>query len=91
MSEVRKSLGAGAFALLPIACCIGLPLVLAAGIGGAALVWGGAIVGVLVIAGIVGLFVVRRRARAAVRSRTVAELGSPRQPVSERREEVVRR
>ena len=27
MSEQRQSLGLGALALLPIACCIGLPLV----------------------------------------------------------------
>jgi hypothetical protein len=65
MSEVRKSLGVGGIALVPIACCIGLPLLAAAGVGAAALVWGGAVVGGIVVATLAGVVLLRRRARAA--------------------------
>jgi hypothetical protein len=65
MSGLRKSLGVGAIALLPIACCIGVPLLVAAGIGAAAFLWGGAIVGGVVLIGAVAVVLVRRRARAA--------------------------
>ena len=35
MSEKRQSLGLGAVALIPIVCCIGLPLIAAAGVSAA--------------------------------------------------------
>lgn len=63
MSELRKSFGPGAIALLSIACCLSLPLVVAIGVGAAALVWGGAIVGMLVLAAAVAVLVARRRVR----------------------------
>lgn len=92
MSDVRKSLGTGAIALLAIACCIGLPLLVAAGIGAAALVWGGAVIGGLVLATAAAFLLVRRRARAEAGVSAVAErTSSRREPVSERREEVVQR
>ncbi len=47
MSELRKGVGAGAFVLLPIACCVGLPLLVAAGIGAVALAWGAGVVAAL--------------------------------------------
>jgi hypothetical protein len=91
MSELRKTLGTGAIALLPIACCIGLPLLAVAGVGAAALVWGGAVVGGIVVATLAGVLLLRRRARAAARRHQFVELASPREPASETREEVVQR
>jgi hypothetical protein len=90
MSEVRKSLGAGAIALLPIACCIGLPL-LAAGVGAAALVWGGAVAGGVLVATLAAVLLLRRRARAAACPRPLLERASPHELASEAREEVVQR
>jgi hypothetical protein len=91
MSEVRKSLGVGGIALLPIACCIGLPLLAAAGVGAAALVWGGAVVGGIAVATLAGVLLLRRRARATACPRPLVERASPREPASETREEVVQR
>jgi hypothetical protein len=92
MSDVRKSLGIGALALLPIACCIGLPLIVAAGIGAAALAWGGAVVGAVVIATAAAFLVLRRRARTQACRRPLVERPSPQGgSASETREEVVQR
>jgi hypothetical protein len=91
MTELRKSLGAGAIALLPIACCVGLPLLVAAGIGAAALVWGAGVIAALALAVAGVVLLARRRARAAgcgVPPRDEARLG---EPGSKQREEVVER
>jgi hypothetical protein len=40
---VEKELGFGLIALLPIACCVGLPLIVATGISVAAVAWAGGI------------------------------------------------
>ena len=55
-----ERLGLGLLALLPIACC-GLPILLAASIGVAAVAWGGAVVGAIAAAGLSTVFLVRRR------------------------------
>ena len=41
MSEPRSNLGVSLLALIPIACCIGLPLIAAAGISVALAAWVG--------------------------------------------------
>ena len=58
MSEPRSNLGVGLLALIPIACCIGLPLIAAAGISVALAAWVGgialaALVLIVVVAGLV--------------------------------------
>ena len=59
-----KALGLGLIALLPI-CCVGLPLLLAAGISLAAFAWGGAVLGGLVAVAAFSGVLLRRRARAS--------------------------
>lgn len=58
----EKGVGLGLIALLPI-CCIGLTLVLTAGISVAALAWGGALVGGIVAVAAFSAVLLRRRAR----------------------------
>jgi hypothetical protein len=41
MRETRSSLGVGLLALIPVACCIGLPLIVAGGIGIGLAAWAG--------------------------------------------------
>jgi hypothetical protein len=60
LSELRKRVGVGGIALLPIACCLGVPLLFAAGVGAVALVSGGVIVGTLAVLVAVA-YLVRRR------------------------------
>jgi hypothetical protein len=67
MSERRDGFGLAAIAVIPIACCIGLPLLAAAGIGVAVLVGGVAAGAVAVIAAAVLL--VRRTRRRETPSR----------------------
>ena len=43
MNETRKNLGFGLLAFVPIGCCIGIPLIVAAGISFAAAAWAGGI------------------------------------------------
>lgn len=43
MSEARKNLGFGLLALVPIVCCVGLPLIAAADIRLAVAAWAGRI------------------------------------------------
>jgi len=62
MSELRKGIGLGGIAVLPIVCCIALPLLLAAGVSAAAFAWGGVALGALALIGVVACVVVRRRA-----------------------------
>ena len=64
MSETRKTLGVGALAVIPIVCCVGLPLIAAAGISVAVAAWAGGIaVGTVVLAAVVILLGVRARRR----------------------------
>ena len=50
MSERRESLGFGLLALVPIACCVGLPMLAAAGVSIGAVAWvGGITLAVLVL------------------------------------------
>jgi hypothetical protein len=60
LSELHKRVGVGGIALLPIVCCLGVPLLLAAGVGAVALVSGGVIVGTLALLAAVA-YLVRRR------------------------------
>lgn len=60
----EKGVGLGMIALLPI-CCIGLTLVLAAGISATALAWGGALVGGIVAVAVFSAVLLRRRARTS--------------------------
>ena len=60
MNETRQSLGFGLIALVPIVCCIGLPLIAAAGIGvGLAARLGGIALAALVLITLVVLLAVR--------------------------------
>lgn len=64
MSEKRKSLGLGALVLLPMVCCIGLPLIAAAGVSVAVAAWvGGAVVGAIVLVGALLVLGLRLRRR----------------------------
>jgi thiamine monophosphate synthase len=59
-----SGVGFGLLALLPIACCVGLPLVAAAGISVAAVAWvGGLAVGAVALVAAVFFLVVRARAK----------------------------
>jgi len=62
MSEPRSNLGVGLLALIPIACCIGLPLIAAAGISVALAPWvGGIALAALVLIVAVAVFALRTR------------------------------
>lgn len=65
-SATRKSLSVGGLALLALACCVGLPLVAAAGLSAAALTWlGGIAAGAVALAVLAAILITRagRRAR----------------------------
>ena len=66
MSGTRKSLGLSTLALIPIACCIGIPMIAAAGASVAVAAWvGGIAVGAVVLVAVVILVSVRvRRGRS---------------------------
>ena len=62
MSEHRSNPGVGLLALIPIACCIGLPLIAAAGISVALAAWvGGITLAALVLIVAVAVLVLRTR------------------------------
>ncbi len=62
MSEPRSNLGVGLLTLIPIACCIGLPLIAAAGISVAlAACVGGLALAALVVIVAVAVLVLRMR------------------------------
>jgi membrane protein implicated in regulation of membrane protease activity len=64
MKEERSNLGLGLLALIPIACCIGVPLVAAAGVSVAVAAWSGGItLAALVLIAAVVLLAVRVRRR----------------------------
>ena len=68
---MRNMLGLGGVGLLAVVCCAGLPLIVAAGLGAAAFAWiGGVAAGLLALAIVVALLVVRaRKAACAVPSK----------------------
>jgi asparagine N-glycosylation enzyme membrane subunit Stt3 len=62
VSESRSNLGVGLLAVIPIACCIGLPLIAAAGISVALAAWvGGIALAALVLIVAVAALVLRTR------------------------------
>ncbi|GEM_PF-3582286 len=62
MNETGKHLGLGALVLLPVVCCVGVPLLAAAGVSVAVAAWAGGIsVGVVVLAAVALLLGVRIR------------------------------
>jgi hypothetical protein len=64
MSETRNNLGLGLLALVPIACCIGIPLILAAGISVAVAAYvGGIAAGAIVLAAAVAMLAAGLRRR----------------------------
>ena len=61
-SEPGKNLRLGALALIPLACCIGLPLIAAAGISAALAAWvGGITVAALVLIAAAAALILRAR------------------------------
>ncbi len=79
MRELRKSLALGGIALVSIACCVGLPLVVAAGFSVAAFAWiGGIAIGAIALAAAFTLFAVLIRTR---RSCKVSAPPTPRSPL----------
>ena len=66
MSETRKNLDVGLLALVPIACCISIPLIAAAGISVALAGWAGgiALAALVLLAAVVLLVLPARRHRA---------------------------
>lgn len=76
----EKGVGLGMIALLPI-CCIGLTLVLTAGISVAALAWGGALVGGIVAVAVFSAVLLHRRGRTSA-TRVPAQ-SRPAQPPKE--------
>ena len=72
---MRSGLGAGAVALLAVACCAGLPLLVAAGLSVAAVALiGGITVGAIALGAVIGLLVVRARRRGACVSPMTSEI-----------------
>jgi asparagine N-glycosylation enzyme membrane subunit Stt3 len=64
MSEPRSSSGMSALALIPIACCVGIPLIAAAGISAAVAAWvGGIAIGVVVLVVVTVLLALHLRRR----------------------------
>jgi len=77
--ELRKSLGLGGIALLSIACCVGLPLIVAAGFSVAAFAWiGGIAIGAIALTAGLTLLAVRIRTR---RSCKISAPPTPRSPL----------
>ena len=72
MSEARSNLGLGVLALIPIGCCIGLPLIAAAGISVALAAWvGGLTLAALVLIVAVAVLVLRTRRHRNDRSSSI--------------------
>lgn len=73
MSEARSNLGLGLLALIPIGCCIGLPLIAAAGVSVGLAAWvGGILLATLLLVAAAALFVLRaRRHRTGTRPSSI--------------------
>ena len=77
MSELRKNFGTGALALLPIACCIGLPLLAAAGVSLAVAAWtGGIAAAAIAVALVLVVFTSRMRRRRSAQPRSLRTTGN---------------
>lgn len=64
VSEARKNVGLGLLALIPVACCIGIPLLAAAGVSVAVAAWAGGIaLGAIVLVAAAALLGLRLRRR----------------------------
>ena len=62
MSAARSNFGLGGLALIPFGCCIGLPLIAAAGVSVGLAAWvGGILLAALVLIAGAALFVLRAR------------------------------
>ncbi len=72
MIEPRSSVGVGLLALIPIACCIGLPLIAGAGISVALAAWvGGIALAALVLIVAVAMLVLHTRRHRSDRSSSI--------------------
>ncbi len=77
MGEKRQSLGLGALALVPIACCIGLPLLVAGGVSLAVAAWtGGIAAAAIALALVLVVFTSRLRRRRSVQPRSLRTTGN---------------
>jgi membrane protein implicated in regulation of membrane protease activity len=77
MSEKRQSLGLGALALVPIACCIGLPLLAAAGVSVGLAAWtGGIAAAAIALALVLVVFTSRMRRRRSAQPRSLRTTGN---------------
>ena len=77
MSEKRQSLGVSALALVPIACCIGLPLLVAAGVSFAVAAWtGGIAAAAIALALVLVVFTSRLRRRRSAQPRSLRTTGN---------------
>ncbi|MDQ3381793.1 MAG: hypothetical protein M3546_16005 [Actinomycetota bacterium] len=76
---MRKSLGLGGIALLSIACCVGLPLIVTAGFSVAAVAWvGGIAIGAIALAAALTLLALRIRTRHSCK---ISAPPTPRSPL----------
>ena len=79
MRELRKSLGLGGIALLSIACCVGLPLIVTAGFSVAAFAWvGGIAIGAIALTAALTLLAVQIRTRHSCK---ISAPPTPRSPL----------
>ena len=77
MSKPRKNLGLAALALVPIACCIGLPLFAAAGVSLAVAAWlGGIAAAAIALALLLVVFAARMRRRRSAQPGSLRTTGS---------------
>ena len=78
MREVRTSLGLGGIGLLSLACCVGLPLVVAAGFSVAAFAWvGGIAIGAIALAGALTLLALQIQTRRSCKTSAPPTSTSP--------------
>ena len=71
MSERRDGIGLAGIALIPIACCIGFPLLAAAGVGVFTLIAGVSVGGLALVATALLLLHVRRSRRSETTGRNL--------------------
>lgn len=77
MKEPGKNLGLAAVALVPIACCIGLPLLVAAGASLAVAAWIGGIAAVVIaLALVLVVFASRMRRRRSAEPPSLGTIGN---------------
>lgn len=76
MSEPRKNLGLAALAVVPVACCIGLPLLAAAGVSLIVAAWIGGIAAAVIALALVLLVFASRMRRRSAQPRSLRTTGS---------------